>query len=250
MPGAIGRRLRQYRQCAILLERELGVQPLPETVSLYEVVLMGAPRQAVGAPQDDARCRSAGGRAEALRSCVAPARGRRRSGRHGADHGQAGIGNKPVYFAAQLRRAIVLVAAGQPGAQSLPYGLITQAMRSRLRIDAQSGCSPPASYRLSPVWVAEVARLLPELETGGFAPARNAQLPGDEARLRLFEGLIRFIQAMTLGAEPAVLCLDNLHWADSATLDWLAYLGTQLLPAAHHRRLPAMNAPAAPLRQG
>jgi predicted ATPase len=44
----------------------------------------------------------------------------------------------------------------------------------------------------------------------------------------LFEGLSRFIQAMTLGAEPAVLCLDNLHWADGATLDWLAYLGTQL----------------------
>jgi len=229
--------LRQYRQCAILLERELGVQPLPETVSLYEVVLKGrASRQAVGAaalwttlPGPHAPLV---GRAEALeelrRTCTRAAGGQ---GGMVLITGEAGIGKSRLlqHFAAQLpARAIVLVAAGQPGAQSLPYGLITQAMRSRLRIDAQSGCSPPASYRLSPVWVAEVARLLPELETGGFAPARNAQLPGDEARLRLFEGLIRFIQAMTLGAEPAVLCLDNLHWADSATLDWLAYLGTQL----------------------
>ena len=170
--------LRQYRQCAILLERELGVQPLPETVSLYEVVLKGrASRQAVGAaalwttlPGPHAPLV---GRAEALeelrRTCTRAAGGQ---GGMVLITGEAGIGKSRLlqHFAAQLpARAIVLVAAGQPGAQSLPYGLITQAMRSRLRIDAQSGCSPPASYRLSPVWVAEVARLLPELETGALA---------------------------------------------------------------------------------
>ncbi len=230
--------LRQYRQCATLLERELGVQPLPETVSLYEVVLKGrSSRQTINAaaalwttlPGPHAPLVGRAGALEELRrACTRAAGGQ---GGMALITGEAGIGKSRLlqHFAAQLpARAIVLVAAGQPGAQSLPYGLIIQAIRSRLKIDAQSGCSPPASYRLSPVWVAEAARLLPELETGGVAPSRSAQRTGDEARLRLFEGLSRFIQAMTLGAEPAVLCLDNLHWADSATLDWLAYLGTQL----------------------
>jgi adenine-specific DNA methylase len=33
--------LREYARCAMVLERELGVEPLPETVALYEVVRDG-----------------------------------------------------------------------------------------------------------------------------------------------------------------------------------------------------------------
>ncbi|MBM4467124.1 MAG: tetratricopeptide repeat protein, partial [Chloroflexi bacterium] len=61
----------------------------------------------------------------------------------------------------------------------------------------------------------------------------------DEARSRLFEALCQIVlglatsplllflrSAQDFGTPaPLLLCLDDLHWADGATLDWLAYLG-------------------------
>ena len=231
--------LRQYRQCATLLERELGVQPLPETEALYEVVLKGrSSRQSVMAmrtlwttlPGPHAPLV---GRAEALeelrRACTRAAAGQ---GGMALITGESGIGKSRLlqHFAAQLpARSLVLVAAGQPGAQSLPYNLIIQAIRSQLKIDAQTGrVLSPAAYHVSPVWMAEVARLLPELDVADYASPRTQPLQSDEARLRMFEGLSRFVQGLAVDAEPAILCLDNLHWADRASLEWLAYLGTQL----------------------
>jgi predicted ATPase len=49
-----------------------------------------------------------------------------------------------------------------------------------------------------------------------------------EARARLFEALCQLILELASGSRPVLLCLDNLHWADDTTLDWLAYLGRQL----------------------
>lgn len=231
--------LRQYRQCATLLEHELGVQPLPETQALYEVVLKGrSSRQASMAaaalwttlPGPHAPLV---GRVEALQE-LRRAWTRASAGQGGMAliTGEAGIGKSRIlqHFIAQLSpRSYALVAAGQPGAQSLPYGLIIQAIRSRLTLDAQSGRPlSPDSYHISPVWMAEAARLLPELDIPDYALPRRPQIQGDEGRLRLFEGLSRLVQALGADAEPGILCLDNLHWADSATLDWLAYLGAQL----------------------
>ncbi|MCP4543902.1 MAG: AAA family ATPase [Chloroflexi bacterium] len=50
----------------------------------------------------------------------------------------------------------------------------------------------------------------------------------DQARARLFESLCQLILGLTVGPRPGILCLDDLHWADSATMDWLTYLGRRL----------------------
>ena len=47
-------------------------------------------------------------------------------------------------------------------------------------------------------------------------------LPADEERLRLYEALTQCL--LGLGASPLVLFVDDVHWADRATLDWLDYL--------------------------
>ena len=70
---------------------------------------------------------------------------------------------------------------------------------------------------------AVVARLLPEL-TGVFGqlPAPTP-LPPEEDRLRLYDAAGQMLVILTRGA-PALLILDDLHWADEGSLSLAAYL--------------------------
>jgi tetratricopeptide (TPR) repeat protein len=71
-----------------------------------------------------------------------------------------------------------------------------------------------------PEWVvAELARLLPELEPD--APAGEGE-PQD-ARHRLFEAVAATIAHAT-GRAPVLLIVDDLHWADDATVRMLAHI--------------------------
>src|SRR5947209_2900117 len=84
-----------------------------------------------------------------------------------------------------------------------------------------------------------LATLLPEMITRlGDLPA-SAPLPPEQARFRLYEAIGRFLQA--LGAPHAlVLTLDDLQWADSASLDLLCHVarhqqGAHLLVVGAYR---------------
>src|SRR6266487_5811249 len=76
-----------------------------------------------------------------------------------------------------------------------------------------------------------LATLLPELITRlGELPA-SAPLPPEQARFRLYEAIGMFFQA--LGAPHAlVLTLDDLQWADTASLDLLCHVARHQ-PNAH-----------------
>ena len=76
-----------------------------------------------------------------------------------------------------------------------------------LDLAAQQGLSLCA-----PVWLAQVARLLPDLRHGEVSvPAAEGESP----RL-LEEGMAQLL--LTLAAQrPLCLFLDDLQWADSAT---------------------------------
>src|SRR6185503_13438913 len=76
---------------------------------------------------------------------------------------------------------------------------------------------------LSDIWLAELSQLLPEIREhypNLVAPFDTGQ--GTD-RYRLFEAVTRFLQAVNT-TQPVLLFLDDLHWADAATLDLLAYL--------------------------
>jgi predicted ATPase/DNA-binding CsgD family transcriptional regulator len=84
-----------------------------------------------------------------------------------------------------------------------------------------------------------LATLLPELITRlGELPA-SAPLPPEQARFRLYEAIGMFLQA--IGAPHAlVLTLDDLQWADSASLDLLCHVarhqqGAHLLVVGAYR---------------
>lgn len=83
---------------------------------------------------------------------------------------------------------------------------------------------------LADVWLAELARVLPELRD------RYPDLPGvggeeGAARTRLFETVARLGQALA-EREPLVLFVDDVQWADAASLDVLHYAGRRWVEGA------------------
>jgi predicted ATPase len=106
------------------------------------------------------------------------------------------------------RRWTVLVGACHASERGLPYHPFVDLLST-----AVASFATPAV--LSDVWLAEVARLVPDLIDQRHSLPTPARLdPQQEAR-RLFEGVARF-----LGALPSLrlLVIEDLHWADEGSL--------------------------------
>jgi len=134
--------------------------------------------------------------------------------------GEVGIGKTRLateFLAwAELEGADVLQGQAFEAGGQLPYRPVIEALRPRIERE-----NAPDDL-LSDLWLAELARLLPELCD------RYPDLPaptGDKsvARTRLFEAVARLGQALAARA-PLILFIDDVQWADAASLDVLHYL--------------------------
>ncbi len=241
--------LRQYRECVQVLSKELGVAPLPQTTQVYEAI------KERRTPPPPARLRTARAHSAAQASAtipppppnapppVAPAglpaplplMGRtaewaalrqlyahvQADGRLAALEGEPGIGKTRLaeQFLASVQGAggSAIAARCYEGETGLAYGVWIEMLRAALADPeiAQRRAAAPDSA------VAEAARLLPELAAGrGLPPASSLEHPGAQAHF--LEGLGQVLQAL---AGPAgVLFLDDLQWADDASLQMLSYL--------------------------
>src|SRR6266700_3451351 len=138
--------------------------------------------------------------------------------------GEAGIGKTRLASEflgwAQAQGADVLVGRALQTGRQLPYQPLIDVLRLRLEQE-----HAPDDL-LSDVWLAELSRLLPELRD------RYPDLPvpsTDEAlgHHRLFEVTARLVQIWA-ARHPLVLVLDDMQWADTATLDLVLYLARSL----------------------
>jgi DNA-binding SARP family transcriptional activator len=229
--GDRGAALRQYEACVAILERELGVDPLPETRAAYLSALAYRPFPVPQTAPPLVWMTLPGldtplvGRTTVLAQLASQFTKVRQG--HGSVvliTGEAGIGKSRLLqeFAQSVgAEALVLAGAHQPSEQTLPYHALTQALRRGIQL---AGAILPVEA----IWLAEASLLLPELRT--LYPVLPPPLQTDpaQARTRLFEALCRLLLALAAEDQPLLLCLDDLHWADSATLDWLAYLGQQV----------------------
>src|SRR4051812_9968967 len=134
--------------------------------------------------------------------------------------GDPGIGK--TRLAAELcRRAHsdgAAVLAGRCYEETLvPYQPFVEALRHYV-----AGC-PPAELTVQLASRRrELAALVPDLADGG-EPAPRASADAEQERFRLFEAVASLILEAA-AARPLILLLDDLHWADDATLLLLRHL--------------------------
>jgi tetratricopeptide (TPR) repeat protein len=79
----------------------------------------------------------------------------------------------------------------------------------------------PVLAGLEPVWLAEIARVMPELKAKFPELPQSSMEQGNWQRHLLFEALSRAILAKD---EPVMLVLDDMQWTDQESLEWLRFL--------------------------
>ncbi len=225
-----GAALRQFERCATILERELGVSPLPETRMAYQAVLQGR-QAALAVPMPvpppvwttfPSLHAPLVGRGESL-SRLQQASDQARLG-HGSViliAGEPGIGKSRLLqeFVTGLRdQATVVSGSSHEPERGLPYWPLVEALRP------YASTASLAVLQVEPLYLAEVARLLPEVRTclPDLPTLSPAELGQDQGRL--FLALVQWLRSLAARRPPLILCLDDLHWADEATLSWLGYL--------------------------
>jgi DNA-binding SARP family transcriptional activator/tetratricopeptide (TPR) repeat protein len=213
--GNVAEALRVYDELRLLLRDELGVPPATEVQALHRRLLAVDQPQGVRVPLPSAlspRGRSAlVGRErelDALRAAWRDARSGRR--RLVLLAGEPGIGKTRLATElAHEAEGTALYAACQEDAL-VSYQPFVEALRHYIR------SAQPDQGALGP-GAGELARLIPELASAEApAPAGDPET----RRYLLFEG----VSALLTEAAPLLLVLDDLHWADRATLHLLRHV--------------------------
>src|SRR5262249_19264979 len=167
--GDRARAVRAYHVCATTLERELGIDPAPETRAVYESLVVAQADRIPGPPPLGGR---AAERARLVAAWHAAASGRPRLV---LVTGEAGVGKTRLVDDLRAHTAAVTAEArGYPAEGPLAYGVATAWLRS----------APVAARvtRLVRSDLTDLARLLPEL-AGQVTPPEP--LPEAELRHRL-----------------------------------------------------------------
>ncbi len=212
--------LRVYHACAAALQSELGIEPDPATRAEYEQLLRLDRTPVPSAPRRPAL---------AVRTTLV---GRRREWEElqqawsrvatGGPHfmlvtGEAGIGKSRLSeeflsWAGQqgaiTAKTRSYAAEGQLSLAPVTDWLRTDAIGSQLR-------------QLEPIWLTEVARVLPELLAERLDVPHFEPVSEYGQRQRFFEALARAVLATP---QSLVLLIDDLQWCDGETLEWLHFL--------------------------
>ena len=102
--------------------------------------------------------------------------------------------------------------------------------RSQERVESPEGLAATDDVSLSlagaPV-VTALARLFPELPGMLRTSARAEVLSQDQEKFRLFDAIASLLERMAAD-QPVLLSVDNLQWADSASLELTMYLTVRL----------------------
>jgi DNA-binding SARP family transcriptional activator len=207
---------RLFQDCILTLERELGVEPSATTCKLYEqfLQLSQRPPPVCGGHNNLPLV----GREREWQYLLARWR-EAAAGNPGMTLllGEAGIGKTRLleeFHEWAYRQGITVAYARCYAAQGrLAYAPVTSWLRCpQLRATLNS---------LEPVWLEELARLLPELSLELAELTRPAPITENWQRLRLFEALARAVFA---APQPRLLILDDLQWADRETVAWFSFL--------------------------
>jgi DNA-binding CsgD family transcriptional regulator len=139
--------------------------------------------------------------------------------------GESGIGKTHLVEAlidqAVQRGFTVAVGRAYPVETGVPYAVFSDALLPLLR-----SVEPSVLTLLTRGGTAELVQLFPALESGG----KPSSLPrGDPAELkaRLLWNLAQFLSRFA-AKRPMLIALENLQWADSASLEMLHFVARQI----------------------
>jgi DNA-binding SARP family transcriptional activator len=225
--------LNQYRDCVRVLSQELGVAPVDETSALFEQVSEGTLVQSepaaaavpttTAAPPGELPFVGRSAEMDALIAAMAAVDG---DGRLVVVEGEAGIGKTRLVeeFARSVEAAgaEIVTARCRDASPGLPYAPILELLRRRLAT-AEDWVELVPAQRL-----ADASLLVPELRELRADLPVPLSISGPVAQARLLDGVAAVLAAAEPGAAPALIFVDDVHAADSATLDVLAYLAQRL----------------------
>lgn len=144
--------------------------------------------------------------------------------------GEPGIGKTAVVdaFLRELRRSgVAWIARGQciehHGAAEAYMPLLDSL--NRLCRGARGAELQKLLCQHAPLWLSQMPGLLDASELASLA-SRILRA----TRERMLRELTNLVESVA-GSELFVLCLEDLHWSDPATLDWLAFLARRREPA-------------------
>lgn len=136
--------------------------------------------------------------------------------------GDPGIGKSHLLSAAADRLGSIgarVLRGGASEAEAMPpYLPFLEALAPQIRqapIEELAADVGQGALALAPIFPELVDRLHSQVAT--------SSLPTEQARLRLFEAIGVLLAALS-SRQPLVLVLDDLQWADNASLDLLAYV--------------------------
>jgi DNA-binding SARP family transcriptional activator len=229
---ALGRRtdaLHQFERCRDILRTELGVEPMPRTRLLYQRILSG---EAQIVTEVEAAKPSLGplpfiGRETELATLHGLLNKARRQGLQVAlISGEAGVGKTRLLdeFALSVRQHDVTLLRARCHAleRDIPYQPLREALSEALTVE-----DIPTLARGLGVWAAVVAGMLPLMWEYCHDLEPPPPLAPAEEQARLLHGLSLLLQSLA-NERALVLFVDDVHWADGATLQAVHYLSRRL----------------------
>ncbi|MCO6451890.1 MAG: AAA family ATPase [Caldilineales bacterium] len=245
--------LRRYDHLQRILQQELSVEPLPETQALRAAILDGSHQEAISQPVERARTvviAPASQRTALIgREAQLAALGRTNEqvmtsgARISLLMGEMGIGKTSLWrtWAASLGSdAGIYTTRALESTQNLPYAPLVAlfGQNRRLRKLLQTPDLLPS------VWLNELHLLVPDLSSSQTVVAIPTSSDPNEERRRLFEAMVQVM--LLVGNRPLTLFIDDVHWADYATIDWLSYLIERLRDEPLHLVVAYRPADASP----
>lgn len=230
--GERGQALQTYETCRSLLDGELNIKPEPDTELLVARIRSHRvfhPRKALKSPPTtplgylEALFEGRFRERQALNERYA-------SAAEGQPQvvivtGEAGIGKtrlaQTFLDAGRTQGGHILQSSAYESGRGLPFQPWLEAFRPELdRVDI------PAEWRRS-AWYSRLVQLVPGLPERREVPTYSTETSQDEQtpapQVEIYEAVAQFTLALARQA-PLVLFIDDLQWADSATLDVLHYV--------------------------
>jgi predicted ATPase len=144
--------------------------------------------------------------------------------------GEAGVGKTTVVdlFVARLAarsevRSVRGMCVEQHG-EGEPYLPLLEAL-GQLGRGPEGADVLAALRRYAPLWLGQLPGLLSETELARLQPRVHGATPA-----RMLRELAEALEALTAD-RPLVVVLEDLHWSDRSTVEFLAYLGQRQAPA-------------------